>query len=88
MLGLLALASAPGGLALEHSISGHVNRVVRFADDGEGSDPHTFFIKGGYRRGNNAASIGWSTVRDLTAGVDSDRLTFGVVHTLTDLVAP
>lgn len=45
-------------------------------------DPRTLFVKGGYRWGNNAASVGWSTVHDLTAGVDSDRLTFGIVHTL------
>ena len=49
---------------------------------GGGSDPQHFYVKGGYKWGNNAASIGWSTVRDLVDGVDSDRFTVGFVHTL------
>lgn len=49
---------------------------------GTGPDPDTFYIKGGYRWGNSGASFGWSTVRDLTEGVDSDRFSIGVVHRL------
>ena len=50
--------------------------------DGQRSDPETFYIKGGYRWGNNAASVGWSTVQDLTEGIDSDRLTLAFVRTI------